>query len=110
MKAKLIEHFVICCLILLECFDILCIKVILLSVVGLGESKGRPEPSTNSPATDFPQENPSEVHVPTQLEAVPPKEVKEQETNHMLKEINKTFSSENAGLLNVLQTPQVGPA
>ena len=65
-------------------------------MVGLGESKGRPEPSTNSPATDFPQENPSEVHVPTQLAEVPPKEVKEQETNHMLKEINKTFSSENA--------------
>ena len=75
MKAKLIEHFVICCLIL-ECFDISCIKVILLSVVGLGESKGRPEPSTNSPARAFPQENPSEVHVPTHLAEVPPKEVK----------------------------------
>lgn len=85
-----------CCLIFLECFDILCIKVVLLSVIGLGESKGRPKPSTNSPATDLPRENPSEVHVPTHLAEVPPKEVKEQETNHLLKEINKTFSSENA--------------
>ena len=85
-----------CCLIFLECFDILCKKVVLLSVIGLGESKGRPEPSKNSTATDFPQENPSEVHVPTHLAEVPPKEVKEQETNHLLKEINKTFSSEDA--------------
>ena len=86
-----------CCLIFLECFDILCIKVVLLSVIGLGESKGRPKPSTNSPATDFPRENPSEVHVPTHLAEVPPKEVKEQETNHLLKEINKTvFPSEDA--------------
>ena len=65
-------------------------------MVGLGESKGRPEPSTNSRATDFPHENPSEVHVPTHLAEVSPKKVKEQETNHLLKEINKTFSSKDA--------------
>ena len=65
-------------------------------MVGLGVSEGRLKPSTNSPATDITQENPPEVPVPTNLAEVPPKEVKEQETNHLLKEIDKIFSSEDA--------------
>lgn len=87
MKTKLTEHFVT-----------LCIKVVILSVVGLEESKGRPEPSPNSPSTRVPHENPSEVHILTHLAEVPPKEVKEQETNDLLKEINKIFCSEDAAL------------
>ena len=67
-------------------------------MVGLEESKGRPEPSPNSPSTRVPHENPSEVHILTHLAEVPPKEVKEQETNDLLKEINKIFSSEDAAL------------
>jgi len=67
--------------------------------VGLGVSKGRHEPSTNSPAADVPQENPSEVDPVTthlvEVTEVPRKEVKEQETNHLLKEIDKIFSLKN---------------
>ena len=70
-------------------------------LIGLGDSNGMPESLTNSPAaTDpHPQENPSEVHVPIhQAEAPPIKEVKEQETNHLLKQMNKIFSSEPSAL------------
>ena len=70
-------------------------------MVGLGVSKGRSEPSANSPA-DVLQENPSEVGPVTthlvEVTEVTRKEVtcKEQETNQLLKEIDKIFSSEDA--------------
>ena len=40
-------------------------------LVGLGVSKGRPEPSTNCLARDVRQENPSEVPVTAHLVGIP---------------------------------------
>lgn len=94
MKTKLIGNFF--CVIFDWYFEISCIKVFFLSVVGLGVSKGRSEPSANSPA-DVLQENPSEVGPVTthlvEVTEVTRKEVtcKEQETITCWRRLTRFF-------------------